>query len=88
MSLLDICLALAGMPEAERADLEAKIPALGRIATLMKSVEPDLTAAKPHFDALVPIFNKVVPVFQQAWPDIVAVAPTADEFIAFVQSKV
>jgi hypothetical protein len=87
MSLLDLALALAGMPEAERVDLEAKIPALGRLSGALKSIEPELTQAKAHVDALLPLGEKIIPVFQQAWPDIVGVTPTIDDLIAFVKTK-
>lgn len=87
MSILDFALTLAGMPEAERADLEAKLPVLGQLATDLKTIEPELTAAKPHIDALIPLAEKIIPVLQKSWPDIIAVTPTIDDLIAFVKTK-
>jgi hypothetical protein len=87
MSLVDFALELAGMPQNEIDDLEKSLPALARLAASFKSIEPELTLAKPHIDALVPLMGKIAPVFQNSWGDIVSVTPTVNELIDFVKSK-
>lgn len=73
MSLLNLGLALAGMPEKTINDLNAQLPALERLAAAAKRVEPMIAP-------LLPELNK-------AWPDVVAVTPVLQELIAFVKQK-
>jgi hypothetical protein len=73
MSVLDFGLGLAGLPEATIKELDKQLPALERIATAAKQLEPLLTQ-------LMPILNK-------AYPDIVAVTPLIQQLIAFAKQK-
>jgi hypothetical protein len=73
MSMLNLGLALAGVPEKTIAELNANLPALERLAAAAKRVEPMLAP--------------VMPEIQKAWPDIVAVTPLLQDLIAFVKLK-
>jgi hypothetical protein len=87
MSLLDIALKLAGMPQATIDELDRSMPGLARLAVVARNAEPLLTQAKPHLDALLPIAAKLWPQLQAAWPDIVAVTPTIEQLIEFAKSR-
>lgn len=73
MNVLNLGLALAGMPEDTIKKLDANMPALERLAAAAKRVEPMLTP--------------ILPELQKAWPDIMAVTPLLQELIAFAKSK-
>lgn len=73
MTVLDLGLALAGLPETTIKELDKQLPALERIAANAKQLEPLITQA-------MPILNKT-------WPDIVAVTPLIQQLIAFAKQK-
>lgn len=73
MSALDFGLGLAGLPEATIAELDKQLPALQRLAAVIKQLEPLLSAA--------------LPIIQKAMPDVVAVTPLVQELIAFAKEK-
>ena len=73
MNLLNLGLALAGMPEETIRELGNQLPALERLAATAKRLEPML--------------EPLLPELQEAWPDIVAVTPLMQELIAFMKSK-
>lgn len=85
-------LGLANMPEAEVADLEAKLPGLARIAAAARQMEPLLRAAEPHAEALQPIFvaaapaiEALLPLLTQAMPHLDALAPLAAKGLPVVK---
>lgn len=53
MSILDMGLALAGLPEVTIKELDAQLPALERLLALYKQAQPDLTAVTPVVQQLV-----------------------------------
>jgi len=87
MSFVDLVLGLAGMPDKDIADLDAAWPGMARLAAEAREAEPYLTQAKPHLDALMPLLVKLWPIGQRAWPDIVAVTPTIEELVQFINAK-
>lgn len=96
-----ITLRLAGMPPAEIADLEIKLPGIGRIAAAAKQLEPLLQQAEPHLEALrpllaqamphlealLPLAAKAAPIVKFIWPDVVASTPTVEQLIDFAKGK-
>lgn len=80
-------LGIANMPPSTIADLELELPGIERLAAALKQLEPILAAADPHIEALVPLAMKAYPIVKDRWPDIVAVTPTIEKLIAFVNSK-
>lgn len=101
MSVIDLALSLAGMPDDEVADFKRELPAFARLADAAKALEPTITLAKPHLEALTPLIAQAMPhinalipmiaaawpIVDKAWPDVVGVTPTAQELIAFIKSK-
>lgn len=92
--LLRFALSLASVPDKTIADLDHDLPAMARIARLVRQSEPILTRNKPHIDAILPHLLAMQPdalmlakLIQQAWPDIVEVTPTIEEFIDFANGK-
>ncbi len=92
--LLRFALSLASVPDKTISDLDHDLPAMARIARMVKQAEPILTRNKPHFDAILPHLVAMQPdaialakLIQQAWPDIVEVTPTIEEFIDFANGK-
>jgi hypothetical protein len=73
MSILDMGLGLAGMPEQTIKDLDTQMPALERLAAAIKQAEPLLT--------------QLLPIITKAYPDVVAVTPLVKELIAFAKQK-
>jgi len=73
MSVLDIGLAIAGLPQATINELDSGLPSLQRI-------EAAFQKAEPHITAIIPILNEV-------WPDIVKVTPLIRDLIAFAKQK-
>lgn len=73
MSVLDFGLALSGMSEETIKELNEQLPALERLATTIKQLEPLITQA--------------IPIVSKAWPDIVAVTPLVQSLIAFAKEK-
>lgn len=73
MNLLNLGLALAGLPEKTIGELNTSLPALERLAAAAKRVEPMLAP--------------IMPELQKAWPDIVAVTPLLADLIAFAKQK-
>ena len=78
--LIESALKMASMSDAEIADLSAKLPAFGRLASALKKSEPILAQAAPLIDQL---YTEL----KAEWPDIVAVTPTVEELIEFANSK-
>lgn len=92
-------LGFTGMTTAEIADLEAKLPAMGRLGTAGNALEPIMEAAAPHIEALQPLLAEAMPhilallplaaqamaIAKPAWPDVKAVTPTARMLIAFAE---
>jgi hypothetical protein len=60
MSLLDLGLALAGLPEATIRELDTKLPALERILVAAKEIEPIITKAWPDIVAVTPLIQELV----------------------------
>ncbi len=85
--LIKFALEIAKMPDAEIADLSAKLPAFGRLAAAAKQLEPTLAKAEPLIEQLQPLVIEAWPIIQKEWPDIVSVTPTVQELIEFVNSK-
>ena len=83
-SFVKFALEMAHMSDAEIADLSAKLPAFGRLAAAAKQLEPTLAKAGPLIEQLQPLMMEAWPIIQKEWPDIVAVTPTAQDLIAFV----
>lgn len=73
MSILDIGLGFAGLPEPTIHELDKQLPALQRIAAGAKLAEPLLT--------------QLMPIWFKMYPDIVAVTPLIQELIAFAKQK-
>ncbi len=73
MSLLNLGLALAGLPEKTIKDLNTQLPALERLAADAKQAEP--------------LIAPLLPLIAKAWPDIVAVTPLLQDLIAFAKAK-
>lgn len=73
MSVLDLGLALAGLPETTIQELDKQLPTLQRIAAAAKQAEPLLT--------------QLMPIWTKMYPDIVAVTPLVQELIAFAKQK-
>lgn len=86
-SLIKFALELAHMPEAEIADLDAKLPGLARLSEAAKELEPILTKAEPLVAQLQPLAIQAWPIVQKAWPDVVAVTPTVQGLIEFINKK-
>lgn len=80
MSILDIGLGFAGLPEKTIQDLDKNLPALERIAAAAKRAEPLVTQIQPAVAELQAITKQV-------WPDIIAVTPLIQEIIAFAKQK-
>lgn len=85
--LVKFALGIANMPEATINDLEKSLPGFANLAAAFKQLEPILTKAQPHIDALQPLINQAMPIVKKAWPDLVAVTPTVEELIEFINSK-
>lgn len=85
--IIKFALEIAHMSDAEIADLSAKMPAFGRLAADAKELEPILTQAEPLIAQLEPLVAQAWPIVQKAWPDVVAVTPTVQQLIEFVNSK-
>lgn len=92
--LLRFALSLASVPSKTIDDLDHDLPAMARIARMVKQAEPILTRNKPHFDAILPHLIAMrgdlltlAALGQEAWPDIVEVTPTIEEFIDFANGK-
>lgn len=73
MSVLDLGLALAGLPEKTIKDLDNNLPSLERIAAATKQAEP--------------LINQLIPILNKVWPDVVAVTPLVQELITFAKQK-
>lgn len=100
-ALLKFALGLANVPPNMVADLEKSIPGVGRLIDAAKQLEPlleqahphieaitpHLQAAMPHVEALLPLFNRALPIIKAEYPDIVALLPTAQEVVAFLNDK-
>ena len=101
MSIFDIGLAIAGMPQAQIDALDKAMPGMARVAEAFRQLEPLITKAgphltaleplwpqaQPHFDALMPIILQAYPIMVKAWPDIVSVSPSTQQLIEFISSK-
>jgi hypothetical protein len=90
--LLRFALGLANVPDKDVADLEKQLRALARLVAVAKDVKPDLEAIGPHLeamgphlDALMPIAERLAPKIKAAWPDLVAIEPMMQEFLALAQ---
>lgn len=101
MSIPDLILTVAGMPQEQIAELDKAFPGMARVAAAARELEPFITKAQPHlealaplwpqaqphFDALMPIALQSYPILKAAWPDIVAVTPSIEMMIEFIASK-
>jgi hypothetical protein len=79
MTVLDIGLAIVGVPEKQIADLKAGLPTLSSLEGELAELEPILEKARPHIEALIPLFKEAAPIVQKAWPQIVAETPLLRE---------
>lgn len=86
-AIFRFALSLANMPDQAVADLEKNLPVLARLCQAAKKLDPLIRQAKPHLDPLKPIAEQALDVVEAAWPDFVAVLPTIEEFIEFVNAK-
>jgi hypothetical protein len=77
----------AGVPDKDVADLERNLPALARLCAASRELEPLVHEAMPHLEALKPIAEKAFDILEKAYPDLVAVLPTFEEFIQFANNK-
>jgi hypothetical protein len=73
MSVLDLALGLAGLPEKTITDLDANLPALERLAADLKMAEP--------------LIAQLIPILTKAMPDIIAVTPLIQELVTFAKQK-
>jgi len=85
--LLKFALGLAQVPDKDIADLETSLPALSRLCKAAKQLDPIVRQAMPHLDPLKPLAEQALQIFETAYPDFVAVLPTLEEFIQFVNDK-
>jgi hypothetical protein len=65
MSLLDLGLGLAGLPEATIQELDKQLPALQRIAAAAHEVEPILTKVMPDITAVTPLIQQLLAFAKQ-----------------------
>lgn len=84
---LKFAMGLASVPDHDITDLEKSLPALARLCKAAKALDPILRQAMPHLEPLKPLALQALDIVEQAWPDIEAVVPTLEEFIAFANSK-
>jgi hypothetical protein len=80
-------LKLASVPDKDVSDLEKSLPALARLCRAAKELDPIIRQAMPHLEPLKPMAQQALDIVEKAYPDFVAVLPTIEEFIAFVNSK-
>jgi hypothetical protein len=85
--LLKFALSLASVPDKDISDLDKSLPALARLCRAAKQLDPIVRQAMPHLEPLKPLLGKASDICEAAYPDFVAVLPTIEEFIAFVNSK-
>lgn len=99
--LIRFGLGVAGMPDKTVAEIEANLPGASsligdvkKLEPLLKQAQPHIEAlsalyaqAKPHIDALTPIAQAAWPVLKVAYPKAMALVPTAQDIIAFVNDK-
>jgi hypothetical protein len=86
-NLVKFALGLANVPPDTVADIDKSLPGMARLIAAAKELEPILTVAQPHIDALTPLVPKAMLILKAAYPDLIAVIPTAGEVIAFVSDK-
>ena len=60
MSLLDLGLGFAGLPEATIHELNKQLPALSRLVTVIKEAEPIITKTWPDIVAITPLIQQLV----------------------------
>ena len=73
MSVVDLGLGLAGLPDATISEFDKQLPALERIAASVKEAEPLIT--------------QLLVIVNRTWPDVVAVTPLVQQLIAFAKEK-
>jgi len=83
---LRIALELARVPSNDIADLEKNLPAMARLCKLAKQLEPIITRNQAMIEAMDPDIKRALSVVKEAWPDIVAVTPTVQEFVTWINS--
>lgn len=79
--VIRFALGLASVPEKDIDDLEKSLPGMARLVDLAKQLEPIIQRNLPHIKAIEPDMPLIVNIIKQAWPDIVSVTPTIDEYI-------
>jgi Holliday junction resolvasome RuvABC endonuclease subunit len=60
MSLLDLGLALAGLPQSTIQELDKQLPALERLAAIAHEIEPIITKAGPDIVAVTPLIQQLL----------------------------
>ena len=60
MSLLDLGLGLAGLPEPTIRELDKQLPALQRIVAAGKEMEPIITKVWPDLVAVTPLIQQLL----------------------------
>jgi hypothetical protein len=80
MSLIDFALGLEGAPQQTIDDVDKALPGFARVAA-------DLKQAAPLLKQIQPQLAQLWAIWQKAEPDVVAVAPVAEEVIELVESK-
>lgn len=65
MSLLDLGLALAGLPQSTIQEFDKQLPALQRIAAAAHEIEPTLTKVMPDIVAVTPLIQQLLAFAKQ-----------------------
>lgn len=65
MSLLDLGLGLAGLPEQTIKEFDKQLPALQRIAAAAHELEPIITKAMPDIVAVTPLIQQLLAFAKQ-----------------------
>lgn len=65
MSLLDLGLGLAGLPEQTIKELDKQLPALERLAAAAHEIEPIIVKAMPDIVAVTPLIQQLLAFAKQ-----------------------
>lgn len=100
-TIIKIGLGLAGIPDPLIAEIESEVPGATMLIANAKKLKPILDRAQPHVAALTPLVQQgkphalalfdlvedAWPILQAAYPELMALLPTAERILALPSVK-
>lgn len=87
MSIAELALGLAGVPQKTIQDIEKSAPAAAALLKLFQDNQVLISKIEALAVEAAPLITQAMPLIQQAQIELKILIPTAEEIIAFVQSQ-